>query len=263
MRPFKLFILMLTLLAVGGCSTLEGVKLAAPEHFGLEAIGPDVYVEKNADSATRSRLLDAVDKARTAVRETYGSVISHPIVNACVTEKCYMDFGGRGSIAKVYFNRILLSPRGLNWHFLAHEWSHDEIRTRLTLFAWWRRLPQWFDEGLAVAVSQAPEHSEEHWRYLVANNVPRPTTHGLHTFTTMSAWNNALDEYGEKKNLERRAKGETEIRPVYTAAGHEVRLWLATAGTRGLLELIQALNDGAEFEASYKVINPEAVRGDP
>lgn len=256
MRLFKLFTFILPLIAIGGCSTLQGTKLAAPERFGLEAIGPGVYVEKNTDSATRTRLLEAVERARTAVRDTYGSVISHPIVNACITEECYANFGGRGSIAKVYYDRILLSPRGLNWHFLAHEWSHAEIHTRLTFFAWWWRLPQWFDEGLAVAISQAPEHSEEHWRYLIANNIPRPTPEVLHSLTTLRKWDKALDEYGEKKNIERRAKGEVEIRPVYTAAGHEVRLWLATGGTEGLLNLIQRLNGGTVFDATYQTANP-------
>ena len=86
------------------------------------------------------------------------AVRSHPVINACITEDCYESFGGMGSRAKVYGNRNLLSPRGFNRHFLAHEWSHDELRTRLAVLAWWH-LPQWLDEGLAVAISAAPEHS--------------------------------------------------------------------------------------------------------
>ncbi|MBJ6726419.1 hypothetical protein [Geomesophilobacter sediminis] len=251
MRLFKLFALTLPLSAICGCGTLQGSKLVAPESFGLISIAPDVYIETNADSATRAKLLEAVERAREAVRETYGSVISHPIVNACVSESCYVKFGGRGSIAKVYFDRILLSPRGLNWHFLAHEWSHAEMRTRLAFWAWWWRLPQWFDEGVAVTVSQAPEHSEDHWNYLLSHNIPYPTTEELHALRSLRDWNKALDHYGEKNNTERRAKGEVEIRPVYTAAGHEVRLWLAKVGTTGLLQVIENLNGGEKFEDAY------------
>lgn len=83
-----------------------------------------------------------------------------------LNERCFWAFGGREAIAKVYYDRILLSPRGLNWHFIAHEWSHAEMSTRLSLFAW-KRMPQWFDEGVAVAVSEAAEHSEQHWHPVV------------------------------------------------------------------------------------------------
>ena len=157
-------------------------------------------------------------------------------------------------MAKVYGDRILLSPRGLSWHFLAHEWSHDEIRSRLTFSAWWH-LPQWFDEGVAVAVSEAPEHSESHWQFLVASNIPRPTPQELHTFKSLRQWLDAVHRYGEDKNIERKAKGETEIRPVYSAAGHELRPWLAKAGSSGLLGFIERLNSGEEFESAYQTAN--------
>jgi hypothetical protein len=170
-----------------------------------------------------------------AIRTAYGNVISNPIVNACITERCYQSFGGEHSIAKIYGSRILLSPRGLDWHFLAHEWSHDEIRERLT-FSAWRRLPQWFDDGLAVAISEAPEHSEAHWLWLVQSNLQRPTREELHALNSQRQWSDAVDRFGEiAHNAQRKIQGLPEIRPVYAAAGHEVRSWLAAAGTLGLI----------------------------
>ena len=238
-------------LFTGGCSIVQGSKLLAPQSFGLVPVTSNIYVEAGTDQATRSKLIDAMNKAENAIRTAYGSVVSHPIVHACVSEACYDRFGGYGSIAKVYGNYILLSPRGLNWHFLAHEWSHDEIRSRLNLSAWWQ-MPQWFDEGLAVAISEAPEHSESHWQFLVASNVPRPTREELHSFKSLRQWDDALARYGEKKNAERKARGEPEIRPVYAAAGHEVRPWLAKNGSSGLLNFIKQLNDGMDFETAYR-----------
>jgi hypothetical protein len=167
-----------------------------------------------------------------------------------------------GSRAKVYGDRILLSPRGLNWHFLAHEWSHHEIRTRLTFPAWWR-LPQWFDEGLAVAISEAPEHSEAHWRFLIASDVRRPTRAELLTYQSLRQWLDAVHRYGETANLDRKARNEAEVRPVYTAAGHEVRPWLAGAGSQGLLDLIERLNDGEGFETVYSGTNIAVESGAP
>jgi hypothetical protein len=246
----KIIALLLTAALIAGCSTLQGAKLLAPERFGLTPVAPGIYVEIGADEATRANLREDMEHAADAMRAAYGKASARPIVNACISEACYAAFGGRGSVAKVYGDRILLSPRGLNWHFLAHEWSHVEMRTRLTVSAW-LNLPQWFDEGIAVAASEAPEHSEDHWQFLVASNIPRPTREELHALKSLAQWNDAVGRYGEKSNAERKARGEAEIRPVYSAAGHEVRPWLAKVGSAGLLRLIERLNRGEEFESAY------------
>jgi hypothetical protein len=256
MRYLKLFALMLSSITISGCSILQGGKLLAPESFGLTPVASSLYIEAGADEAARMKLRESMEKAESAIRQAYGGAASHPTVNACVTEECYESFGGgRGSLAKVYGKRILLSPRALNWHFLAHEWSHAEMSTRLTVFAW-MRMPRWFDEGVAVAISEAPEHSEGHWQFLVATNVPRPTRDELQTLESLKQWLDAIRKYGEDKNIERKAKGEPEIRPVYSAAGHELRPWLAKVGSTGLLAFIDRMNDGADFESAYQTADP-------
>ena len=255
MRLRAIVILLPLLALLGGCSVLRGGKLFAPESFGLLRVSSDIFVEAGTDEATQAKLREDMDKAESAIRAAYGRVESHPVVNACITERCLESFGGKGTFAKVYGNRILLSPRGLNWHFIAHEWSHAEMRSRLT-FSAWRRMPQWFDEGVAVAISEAPEHSEQHWRFLVASNIARPTSEELHTFQSLNQWLDAVRRYSDNKNAERRARGEAEIHSVYAAAGHDVRPWLATAGTPGLLALVEKLNEGEAFESAYQMANP-------
>lgn len=256
MKQLRLIMITLVVSILTGCSNLRGARLLMPEYFGLAPIADNVYIEADADEETKSRLLDAMVMAENKIKAAYGDVQSRPIVHACLTERCYESFGGMGSRAKVYGDRILLSPRGLNWNFLAHEWSHDEIRTRLTFLAWWR-LPRWFDEGLAVAISEAPEHSEAHWRFLVDSDIERPSRDELMAYNSLRQWLDAVHRYGETKNRERKARGEPEIRPVYAAAGHEVRAWLDEAGREGLLDLLRRLNEGDEFGMVYSsAVNP-------
>ncbi|WP_298235700.1 hypothetical protein [uncultured Azohydromonas sp.] len=247
LRPLALLFLLALL---QGCSVLQGGKLWAPQAFGFERIAPDLYVEAGADAATRARLLEDRSQAEAAVRAAFGSVLSRPGVHACVTEHCYESFGGRGSTAKVYGDRILLSPRGLDRHFLAHEWTHAEIHKRLALHAWWS-LPRWFDEGLAVAVSEAPAHSQAHWQQLLAAGIRVPTPRELRAISSLWRWEAAVHKYGDGGNAQRRARGEPELQPLYTAAGQEVRPWLKAHGTPGLLALIAGLNAGEPFEALY------------
>lgn len=254
MRYLSIPALLLLVNLICGCSIIRGAKLLTPENFELTPIEHNVYIEAGADEKAKSALRDAMAKAENAIRAAYGGVNSRPIVHACITENCYESFGGKKSRAKVYGDYILLSPRGFNWHFLAHEWSHAEIRSRLKLSAWWH-VPQWFDEGLAVTISEAPEHSEAHWEFLVASNILRPSREELLTYKSLRQWLNAVEYYGETQNIERKAKGEPEIRPVYSAAGHEVRPWLSKNGSAGLMEMINRLNNGEAFEAVYNAAN--------
>jgi hypothetical protein len=110
MRAFKVLALFLSLCILGGCTVLQAGKLLAPESFGLVQVTPGIYVETGADLETQSRLGEAMVRAETAVRSAYASVVSRPTVHACISERCYEAFGGRGSVAKVYGDRILLSP---------------------------------------------------------------------------------------------------------------------------------------------------------
>lgn len=245
----------LLLAALPGCSVMQGMKLYAPETFGLQPVAAGLYVEPGTDAATQARLRAAMAQAEAAIRSAYGDSRAQPVVHACITDKCLEAFGGKGAIAKVYGNRILLSPRGLNWHFIAHEWSHAELSTRLSLPAW-KRMPQWFDDGVAVAISEAPEHSEQHWQYLTAAGIARPTPEELRGFASLEQWLAGVRRYSDNKNAERRARGETEIHAVYAAAGHELRPWLAAAGTPGLLAFIARLNDGESFESAYRTALP-------
>lgn len=113
-------------------------------------------------------------------------------------------------MARVFGQRILQSPRGLNCHFLAHEWSHAEMSTRLTLLAW-KRMPQWFDEGLAVALSEAPEHSENHWQFLINTHIPRPTRDELLNYQSLQQWLAGVHRFGDDKNFERVAQGQPTL----------------------------------------------------
>ncbi len=260
MKALKLFILLLSSLS-SGCNNIQGSKLLMPESFNLTPISSNIYIEITANKQKREQLLLAMEKAEVAVNAAYGSVQSRPIVHACISEECYESFGGRGSTAKIYGNYVLLSPRGLNWHFLAHEWSHAEIRSRLSFSAWWN-LPQWFNEGVAVVISEAPAHSEDSWQFLIASNILRPSQKKLYSLESLWQWRDAVKyyDYGAAKNIERRANGESEISPLYTAAGFEVRPWFAEAGCRGLLGLIESLNNGEDFESAYKVANNKIQR---
>jgi hypothetical protein len=188
--------------------------LWAPETFGFVPVANKLFIEAGADEEARAQLQDAMRQAEQAMHAAYGEVLSHPVVHACLSDQCLDAVGAKGTFAKVYGNRIVLSRRGLNWHFIAHEWSHAEMVKRLRLVAW-REMPQWFDEGLAVAVSQAPEHSEQHWQYLHAQHIAKPDREELVSFKKLNQWLAAGERYSDgKKRRAPRSGRARNSRPV-------------------------------------------------
>ncbi|TQM14940.1 hypothetical protein [Pseudonocardia kunmingensis] len=89
------------------------------------------------------------------VAEFFGGLRSDPAFLACLTDACYTRIGGGGERGIAVLNRtVMLSPRGIDPVIAAHELTHVELHARLGTAS----VPQWFDEGLAVLVSDDPRY---------------------------------------------------------------------------------------------------------
>ncbi|OZM81856.1 hypothetical protein [Pseudonocardia sp. MH-G8] len=91
-----------------------------------------------------------VDEGTQRVAEFFGDLRGGPAFLACLTDACYARIGGGGERGIAVLNRaVMLSPRGIDPVIAAHELTHVELHARLGSAT----VPQWFDEGLAVLVS--------------------------------------------------------------------------------------------------------------
>lgn len=240
MRPFLFALLCL---ALAGCSTLKGARLLAPASFGMEPLSPRVYVEPRMTEPQREELQEHLATARQRLHLYFGSVLSEPDIIACASEQCFRENGGESARAKAYAaGKILLSPRGLTAPMIAHEWSHAELSTRTGgLLAPWD-IPRWFDEGLAVMVSNEPSHSEEVWQMILAAQIATPP---LSELDSREKWLAAVKKYGDTTT------NKEQYKVVYATAGHEVRRWYRKAGKAGLGQLLEALRRGKPFAQAY------------
>lgn len=129
-----------------------------PACYGLTRLGPNLVVEASMPPAQRAQLQADAEAAQSIVRAFYGAFDYQPVLVACATEACDHRLGGRGARATTLSTPIAtvvrLSPRGLNTIILAHEFSHVVLHRRIgVLRQITGALPAWFDEGLAVLVS--------------------------------------------------------------------------------------------------------------
>jgi hypothetical protein len=126
-----------------------------PGCYGLEQVRPGVHLEPGVPAAQREQVAGAVDEGTRRVAAYFGDLRSDPDVLACLTEECYQRIGGgRERGIAVLYRAVMLSPRGIDPVIVAHELTHVELHARLGQ----RSVPQWFDEGLAVLVSDDPRY---------------------------------------------------------------------------------------------------------
>lgn len=198
-----------------------------PGCYGMERLRPGLYVEPGLQAARRRQVAEVVDVAIRRVEDFYGGRESSPGVLACVTDACYRGIGGGGERGVAVLDRtVMLSPRGIDPVIASHEMSHVELGARLGS----RRVPQWFNEGLAVLVSDDP-------RYLA------PATARDRCLTdSKEALPETLDDWLRTAGADR---------SLYARAACRVSRWAGANGGRGaVLELIEHVAGGGEFPAA-------------
>jgi hypothetical protein len=251
MRTILPLLFCLAALALSACSTLKSARLLAPAASGMVQIAPLLFVDPAMPAGQRAMLPGAIAQARQRVRLYYGSVVAEPEIIACSTEKCFQSVGGVSARAKAYgASRLLLSPRGLTVPMLAHEWSHAELYIRAGGYFKVQAFPPWFDEGLAVLVSNEPSHSEEKWQEIRTADLATPS---LKELDTREKWSAAIKKYGDATT------NKEQYKIVYATVGHEVRDWYRKAGKSGLAEVIEAVRQGRPFARAYQ----EVLSGTP
>lgn len=231
-----------------GCATepiqRNAVIAAEPApQSGPVMIAPHVYVEHAISPEDTRHLLNLMGKARVRAAHFYGELVAEPDILFCVTQQCYRRYGGVG-LGYTIGNRILISPRGARAAIITHELSHVELSARLD----GRRdildsIPQWFDEGTAVMVSLAHEFSDEAWASASRDGVEAPPLNALESVT---GWNEATGING------------VHMQRSYGTARQEVLRWYEKVGSKGLLQLIQALKNRENFFDAYQNIERSA-----
>jgi hypothetical protein len=207
--------------------------LVCPSCFGLEQLSGRVFVDAAMPEPLRAQLAGAMREADRKVADFYGELKAAPEVLACATDACWRRLGGGGAKGIAYAGAgFRLAPLGLDPIIIAHERSHIELHERLGLAKFMLgAIPAWFDEGLAVVVSEDP-------RYLLAsteNNRCRVNSTGPLPVAPME-WTRSA---GTDHNL-------------YARAACRVVRWMnANGGNGAALTLIHKVAEGVPFSEIY------------
>lgn len=244
MRLILLLLICFAGLGLAACGSRKDVQLPAPARFDMAQIAPRVYVDPRMPKNQQLALSEAIATARQRIHLYFGNVVSDPEIFACASEKCLQWIDGEAARTGRYDpSKLFLPQGGLTAPMIAHEWSHAEFSTRVGDNFTANEIPRWFDEGLAVLVSNEPTHSEEIWQALKEEGRASPA---LNELESREKWLAAEKKYGAT------ATNKEQYKIVYATAGHEVRSWYRKAGKAGLTQLIEAIRQGRPFTQAYQ-----------
>jgi hypothetical protein len=218
--------LMFAALASAHLAYPAAAAAGCPSCYGFSALSDGIYVEGSMPADRREIAKATVVSARARVRAFYGNLEGNPRILMCETDACYRPLGGGSRGVALLDQALILSPRGTDTVTAAHELAHVELHRRIGFVGTLsRRVPQWFDEGLAVVVSDDP-------RYLR----PSPDRCRLEPDGDLPVSRAAWIETAKSADL-------------YAKAGCKVSRWLAVhAGVEGVRRLAAGIGEGQRFD---------------
>ena len=214
-----------------------GYMMTVPYRSAFTEIADHVCINRD-NARDHQEILGLIEQAGERVRSFWGDLRcpDETLFIICDDEKLIRKIGEDHATVTVSFpserNYICISDEYLELDILAHEISHAELRARLTSGAQ-AKIPAWFDEGLALQNDCREIYSEEQWISQTDNGKKAVALEDMDTPAEFYA--------GEVKDRRFR----------YLNAKHELSEWLAVHGQEGLLELIEKLNDGENFDMAY------------
>lgn len=203
----------------------------------FEKIADCVYINKDY-AGDRQEMLDLIRQAEERDSAFFGELNFHDETTFIICDdKKLISKLGEDHATPTFFvpskkHYICISDEYLKLDILAHEITHAELHTRLSKNAL-KRIPTWFDEGLATQNDYREQYSEEQWTIQTDNGKNAVALEDMDTPAEFYA--------GEAEDKRFR----------YLNAKHELAGWMSEHGQQGLLELFDELNNGTDFAAAY------------
>lgn len=210
-----------------------GYLMTLTHRPSLEKIADNVYINKG-NTADREEIMSLITEGRKRVSEWFGELVStdSTYVLICDDSRITKIVGEKDTTTFSGNSYICISNEYFNVDIVSHEFTHSEFHHRLTSEAM-KRLPTWFDEGLATQNDYREQYSPEAWA--------EATDNGKNTI--------ALTDIDEPSEFYAGTPDERRVR--YVNAKHEVTGWLEKHGKEGLLSLIERMNKGEDFLTVY------------
>ena len=215
-----------------------GYLMSVSHRASFEKISDNVFINRDY-AGNRDEITGLINEAKSRAADFYGSLTcpDHTVIIICDDEKLLAKLGGDHdthhiTLFPVKRSYVSVSTEYLTVDVLAHELTHAELYERLSGKAF-RRVPTWFNEGIALQNDYREQYGPEAWAEQTDNGKNIVAHEDMDT---------AAEFYSGTKE-DRRFR--------YLNAKHDVVEWLEKHGLQGFMALIDRLNGGEAFSAAY------------
>ncbi|MCC5945096.1 MAG: hypothetical protein JJT94_09175 [Bernardetiaceae bacterium] len=238
---FALLVALLFLLVIFIRLLSPGFYHSVMSRSDLEDWGENVYVHPDFPSSYHDFVRSELEEARARVVALFGSMESSPVLIIAHDDATMRKYGRGGTKSGLtHFSPIgtyiVVGEDGANVDVIAHELCHAELAARLGWWLRYRKLPTWFDEGLAMQLDgRFPSWKHEWGFYTLEGRLepPRDYLKENHIFFS----------------------GDVNLH--YIIARKWVDDWFKVVGQAGLLLFIEKLKTHS-FEVAYEEVLKEA-----
>jgi len=217
--------------------TSLGYRMTVPFRSFTEE-DSNLYVHKKFTGDIEESV-KTVNAARKRITEYFGEIESNPMIIICDDESTIAKLGGDHDTATAVifkaYSYIVISTEFLNVDVVAHELTHAEVHTKIFKGKFWFQslVPIWFDEGIALQNDYREKYNEDAWKEVTNNGENVVDLNDINTSSKFYA-------------------GETEERRYrYIISKHEVNKWINLNGRNVLLDLLEKINQGEDFNNLY------------
>lgn len=194
-----------------------------------------LYYRNNVSSETISQLKEIIEAAEIRVSQFWGEKTVEPKFIYCQDDEDYKKFGVpfmTPACANMKLGSyIVISKTGIDLNIISHEISHTELFNRIGFFNRVRKIPIWFDEGLAMQVDLRDYYSVDSLKAKSDGfkNLPK--------IEKMTSYK----QFGSGTNK--------EVMLNYSTAKYVVNNWHSN---KKLIQFINGINNGKSFDEAYK-----------
>lgn len=205
-------------------------RMLAPELYGLHQIAPGVFIDNLTEAPSALAMISA---SRQSVAAFFGELHASPRYVLCSSLTCSQRFGESGGVARSFGWSAIAMPhkaledKAVGQSLFTHELVHSELLYRWGATALFdKRIPNWFNEGLATwvardaRVSFAASETDKAW---------------IRQSLTFWDWGQFVDAHGWAK--------------AYGAAASNIADIDRSIGQDGLRQLISRSLAGENFDA--------------